>query len=216
MENSKFLLEKALDILNEADFQEGQWAVGGGTVLSEIYHHRLSKDIDIFIDDIQLISTLSPKINDVSSEALYYNEGSQFVSLTYREGKVDFIASPQITKFSAKEMDFYSHHVYVEDSVEIVCKKLFYRGTFAVPRDLFDLAVVFESNRKKDLLLALNDIPDKVETFYEAILQKLDIKKFEPYSINCVNMILPNGKKFKNKELVICSELLNSLNKKYK
>ena len=142
MENSKILLENAIDILTEAGIQKNRWAVGGGTVLSEIYHHRLSKDIDIFVDDVQFISALSPKINDASSEAMYYEEGSQFVSLTYREGKVDFIASPQITKFSAKQMDFYSNHVYTEDPVEIVSKKLFYRGNFAVPRDIFDLAVV--------------------------------------------------------------------------
>ena len=52
--------------------QKDQWAVGGGTILSEIYHHRLSKDIDIFVDDVQFISALSPKINDASSEGSGY------------------------------------------------------------------------------------------------------------------------------------------------
>ncbi len=216
MENSEVLLEYAVSILSEAGIQEEQWAVGGGTVLKELYHHRLSKDIDIFIDDIQLLSSVSPKLNDNSSEALYYDEGSQFVSLTYNEGKVDFIASPSVTEFSPHRINFYGKDVYVEDPVEIVSKKLFYRGNFAVPRDIFDLAVVYDSNRKKDLISTLKGMPDKVEQFYKSIEKKVMMKEFVPYSKEYEMMILPKGKNYINKEVDICNELLRKINRKYK
>ena len=69
MENSKILLQKAIDILEEADIKDDEWAVGGGTVLAHYYNHRISKDIDIFINDIQLLTLLSPRFNDMSEDA---------------------------------------------------------------------------------------------------------------------------------------------------
>ncbi len=38
------------------------------------YNHRLSKDIDIFLDDAQLLGGLSPCFNDKSENALEYDE----------------------------------------------------------------------------------------------------------------------------------------------
>lgn len=38
MENSKILLQKAIDILEEADIKDDEWAVGGGTVLAHYYN----------------------------------------------------------------------------------------------------------------------------------------------------------------------------------
>ena len=52
--NSKILLQHAIKILKETPIKEHDWAIGGGTVLAYFYHHRLSKDIDIFIQDLQL------------------------------------------------------------------------------------------------------------------------------------------------------------------
>lgn len=67
------------------------WAVGGGTVLSHYYDHRLSKDIDIFINDPQFLSSLSPRLNEIANEAAGYDETGSFISLTFPEGEVDFM-----------------------------------------------------------------------------------------------------------------------------
>lgn len=63
--NSKILLNRAIKILDYAGIDISSWAIGGGTVLAHYYNHRLSKDIDIFIDDMQLLNSLSPRFNDI-------------------------------------------------------------------------------------------------------------------------------------------------------
>lgn len=83
MENSQILLTKALMALKEADITTDQWTVGGGTVLAFYYNHRLSKDIDIFLSDNQLLSRLSPRLNNNTEDALDYDEMSNYISLTY-------------------------------------------------------------------------------------------------------------------------------------
>ena len=44
-----------------------------------------------------MLSVLSPRFNNVTEEALDYDEMTNYISLTYPEGKIDFIISPQIT-----------------------------------------------------------------------------------------------------------------------
>lgn len=44
MEISEILLNRAIDFLDETSISENNWNVGGGTVLSQIYNHRLSKE----------------------------------------------------------------------------------------------------------------------------------------------------------------------------
>ena len=71
MENSEILLGRSKKILQEAGIEPTEWAVGGGTVLCHYFHHRLSKDIDIFLKDIQLVGAVSPRLNDEASDALH-------------------------------------------------------------------------------------------------------------------------------------------------
>ncbi len=40
------------------------WTWGGGTVLMLRHQHRLSWDVDLFLNDPQLLSYLSPRLND--------------------------------------------------------------------------------------------------------------------------------------------------------
>lgn len=113
--------------------------------------HRLSKDIDAFIDDPQYLTLLSPRLGgeDIwSCDA--YDETSHYLKLIYPEGEIDFIVSGSITDLSveAKTIDMgdirpgTSHTVKVEHPVEIAIKKLHYRGTMLKIRDIFDIAVV--------------------------------------------------------------------------
>lgn len=85
------LLARAIEITKEAGMGKKMWAVGGGTVLSHYYDHRLSKDIDIFINDPQFLSSLSPRLNEIANEAAGYDETGSFISLTFPEGEVDFM-----------------------------------------------------------------------------------------------------------------------------
>jgi hypothetical protein len=113
--------------------------------------HRLSKDIDAFIDDPQYIALLSPRLGgeDIwSCEA--YDEAGHYLKLIYPEGEIDFIVAGSITDLpvEAKTVDLgevrpgTSHTINVEHPVEIALKKLNYRGSMLKIRDVFDIAVV--------------------------------------------------------------------------
>lgn len=134
------LLSRAIEIIGESGMSNDSWAVGGGTALAHFYNHRLSKDIDIFIDDPQFLSSLSPRFNEMAEAAAGYEENGNCILLTFPEGELDFIVGSQLSKFKPKETLFLNHHVNLEDSVEIVAKKIVYRGQYAVSRDVFDLA----------------------------------------------------------------------------
>ena len=210
MENSEILLNRALEALKSVNISTDYWAVGGGTVLKNIYNHRDSKDIDIFICDAQFLSSLSPNLNDVTTEALDYNEMANFISLTYPEGKVDFIVAGQVTEYTPTQRDFYNHKIMVEDPVEIVCKKIFYRGSDALPRDIFDLAVVFNSDRQQDLIKAALKIEKKFNEF-ATTFKKLSLKP--KYSDRYPEMLKAEGLKLKGKEYQICDKFVSQVRK---
>lgn len=113
--------------------------------------HRLSKDIDAFIDDPQYLSILSPRL---SGEGIWgyqaYDEAANYLKLVYPEGEIDFIVASYITDVPTgrKIIDLselspgLSHSIEIEHPVEIALKKLNYRGTLLKVRDIFDIAVV--------------------------------------------------------------------------
>lgn len=215
MENSKILLERALQILRIGQVPKTQWAAGGGTILKEYFGHRLSKDIDIFIDDVQYLSALSSRCNDEATEALDYVETGRYISLTFPEGKIDFIASPPLTPFAHKEAIFLGQHILWEHPIEIVAKKMFFRGEYAIPRDIFDLVVVYHSQYKEQLIQVLCDMSDKLESFYQGFVRQLNQEGYIPYSIANRDMILQNGQAFIGNEFHLCQKLLSKLNPKY-
>ena len=213
MDNSKILLEIAIKSLKEANIKDELWAVGGGTVLSSIYNHRLSKDIDIFVYEPQLLSSISPRFNSITENALDYAETNSFISLTFPKGKIDFINASQISKFMPVKKEFLGQNIFVEDEVEIVSKKMFFRGKYALPRDLFDLAVVYNSNRKNDLIETLNSIPDKIAIFKKAFLTEISNEKFKPYTIFFNEMLLESNIIKNGNEIQYCQLLLKDLEK---
>lgn len=169
MDSSEYLLRIAKEALTEAQIDDKLWAIGGGTVLAYYFNHRRSKDIDIFIPDIQMLSKLSPRFNNICEKAFDYNEMTNYISLAFPKGKIDFIASPQITSFPPKEELFYNNKVFLEDPIEIVIKKIFHRGSWAVPRDIFDLATVYKFGDSENLLTELINIEDEAEIFFNNI-----------------------------------------------
>lgn len=136
-DNSRILLQKAMKALEEADVRE--WCVGGGTVLAARYKHRLSKDIDVFITDNQLLAKLSPRFNSITEDSLDYAEEAKYISLTLPEGKIDFIVGGQVSKFIPCKGRFLGEYINLEDSVEIISKKIFFRGDRVFARDIFDI-----------------------------------------------------------------------------
>lgn len=130
------------------------WTFGGGTALMRKYHHRLSKDIDIFVPDPQALNHVNPRLSQVAEDmAVHYEEANDFIKLFLPEGEIDFVASPNLTENPYVDEEIFGRKVHVETGAEIVAKKFFHRGNRLLARDLFDFALVAEKE-PDDLLNA--------------------------------------------------------------
>jgi hypothetical protein len=134
------------------------------------HHHRFSKDVDIFINDPQFIGYLSPRLS-ATAESLTrdYVEDHDFLKLIFPEGEIDFVASGPLTEEPAVSEQLFGHDILVENSSEIVAKKIWYRGEQFTARDIFDLAVVAENEPA-----ALNKISPILQGRRDTVLARIE------------------------------------------
>ena len=146
------LFKLAVKILSREKIPNNQWSFGGGTALMLYYNHRRSKDIDIFLRDVQLLTRFTPRLNDYVAERVDdYTEMSSFLKLRSGRQEIDFIVAPLLTQKPTVRKMIGSRQVFVETPEEIVIKKIFYRAETFKTRDVIDLAVVIKD--KADGLL---------------------------------------------------------------
>ena len=208
---TELLLEKAIKILEYANIDNSQWSMGGGTILMLNYHHRLSKDVDIFVLNTQYFNGLSPKLNDVAEDADFYQEGERFISLSYPEGKIDFVKAFQVSDYLPTLKHVFNQNIFVDDDIEIVTKKVFFRGASLHPRDLYDLATVYLGPRRSELVKALINIPEQLQEFHDALQRVGPGFSFsEDYGLDLV-LDIPLG--LKGREVDICIDLCNEVRK---
>lgn len=208
---TELLLEKAIKILEYANIDNSQWSMGGGTILMLNYHHRFSKDVDIFVSNTQYFNGLSPKLNDVAEDADFYQEGERFISLSYPEGKIDFVKAFQVSDYLPTLKHVFNQNIFVDDDIEIVTKKVFFRGASLHPRDLYDLATVYLGPRRSELVKALINIPEQLQEFHDALQRVGPGFSFsEDYGLDLV-LDIPLG--LKGREVDICIDLCNEVRK---
>jgi predicted nucleotidyltransferase component of viral defense system len=132
--------------LEEKGLGSPEVVMGGGTVLMFRFEHRLSKDIDFFMHDVQWLSLLTPRLNDVTAEMVTnYVEQANGIKLVLPHGDIDFVVAGAVTDAEAVEtLEFMGRTFLLEPTEEILAKKLFYRAARFQPRDVFDLAVAAE------------------------------------------------------------------------
>ncbi len=198
----EILFQRALaliDFVAEAAPALEQWTFGGGTVLMRRYHHRHSKDIDIFLTDPQYLSHLSPRVS-AAAEALTdkYVEQAGFVKLFFPEGEIDFVVSAPLTKTPSVRESVLGREVQVETTTEIIAKKVRHRAHEFTSRDLFDLALVATRApetpipirdilaSRRDLILKRLETHDKPLRTTFAALETLD---FNPAYEECVALV---------------------------
>ena len=134
-----------IDSVQKAGITLSDWSFGGGTVLMRRYRHRFSKDVDIFIPSPQYLNYLSPHLNDVTEEMTGdYTLQAEFLKLRFPEGEIDFVVSEPLTETALSAETILGREVMVESSVEIIAKKVWYRGDRFKARDILDLALVAE------------------------------------------------------------------------
>jgi len=138
------LFKRALLLIDDArkhGLPVDEWTFGGGTVLMRRHRHRLSKDIDIFIDNPEFLGYLTPRLSDVAeSLTADYVEDTEYVKLRLPDGEIDFVVAAPLTQQSAHSEDVLGRPFMVETSTEIVAKKIWHRGAAFTARDIFDLA----------------------------------------------------------------------------
>jgi|JFJP01.1.fsa_nt_gi hypothetical protein len=141
------LFHRAIAILDSACAagMPDDWSFGGGTVLMLDYHHRFSKDVDIFVPDPQYLGFLTPRLNDRAEVGTHgYDEQSNALKIYYAEGEVDFVAAGPVSASSYAMRDILGRRIRVETPLEIVAKKIKFRAADFKARDLFDLAMVLD------------------------------------------------------------------------
>lgn len=140
------LLETAVHLIENAERQLGQplrWSIGGGTVLMFEFGHRLSKDIDVFFEDVQVLGFFNPRLQDSLSQfADGYDESAGAIKLRASEGDIDFVVSTALTENPYVTAQLLGNAVTLQTAPEIVARKVWHRGDRATARDLMDLAAV--------------------------------------------------------------------------
>ena len=207
MSNWRLLLSRTVVGLEQLK-QQGQavpeWVLGGGTALMLHANHRLSKDIDAFIDDPQYLGIMSPKVTEVWN-CRTWDEMAHYLKLIYTEGEIDFIVSGPLSGLGTHtfEIDLTDLpaarkvSIQVEHAAEIALKKMHYRPTMLKPRDIFDIAVADSidhdalvgnlstiSDKKTALTKRLDAIDPK---FLQSELAELDIQAgWDDQKKNCL------------------------------
>lgn len=139
----KELFRLAVMFLNNTGVSNERWVMGGGTVLMLHYMHRLSKDIDIFFNDPQFLTLLTPRLNDLVADYVSdYDEQSNFLKLRFSEGEIDYIVAPNLTGLEPLLMNVEGILTRTDTPEEIVIKKIFYRTESLKVRDVIDIASV--------------------------------------------------------------------------
>ena len=168
-------------------------------------NHRLSRDIDAFIDDPQYLGIMSPKVTEVWN-CRTWDEAPHYLKLIYAEGEVDFIVSGPLSGLGVDtfEVDLTDLpaarkvSIKVEHPAEIALKKMHYRPTMLKPRDIFDIAVANSidqnalvgnlgtiSSKKSELIKRIENIDRK---FLQAEVAELDIQAgWDDEQENCLD-----------------------------
>jgi hypothetical protein len=128
----------------------------------------------------------------------YHVEQERFIRLYFPEGEIDFIAAPSITALKPTSRQVAGVHANVEDPVEIVAKKMIYRTDEFKPRDVFDLAIVYD-RRKADMLKVATLLSPAVE----ALTKRVDLLESSGQFESRLNglKLLDGGRKVHGHEL---------------
>jgi len=119
------------------------WTLGGGTALALEIQHRISYDIDVFVKDGDLLRALSPNRNKAARRITdHWQEPGNYIKLEREEGAIDFILASDVTDVAPWPYRFRNREIRIDDPVEILAKKLKYRGSQMVPRDIFDILAI--------------------------------------------------------------------------
>ena len=172
----KQLFEIAYQILEDYEIKE--WSFGGGTALSYCYYqHRMSYDIDIFLEDYSAIAILLENKGEIARNLgipidLVKSSPSNltFILKEKNEGlKLDFLYGTALTS-----TPYYSKNIFgfqkivVQTPMEILARKLKHRETVTI-RDFVDFS--FAEQQEKILTKLKSENIVDIDRFFDVIKQ---------------------------------------------
>lgn len=115
------LFRIAVSIINQASAAADvtiDWTFGGGTALMLQIDHRISHDVDIFIDDPQILPLLNPETQGFECEIVpsgYNGDGANFLKIAFEDiGEIDFIVGALLTAEPFRETEVEGRTVKLE------------------------------------------------------------------------------------------------------
>jgi hypothetical protein len=212
----QYLMEltlKALDSVTPDDEPAPSWTFGGGTSLAIDLGHRISYDVDAFLDSARVIQNLVPVRNAVT-RAICWNEETQRADYQYPGkylklivkgvGEIDFLGTSPLVEDSTTLFEFQGRTIVRELPSEIICKKIYYRGSMFKARDVFDLAGTYLALPDELLTAAsspflTSEVYDRVQlrietrtrAFEEEILEEVNPTEFgRSYMLDACELVL--------------------------
>ena len=159
------MLADILPILNHHRPGSDWWSFGGGTALAVWLDHRISYDIDLFVDSSRDLRALTPQHNPLT-KALQNTLPSDFpghyLKLHRPQGEIDIIVASFQTDPGFAPWLFQGHSIRLETPVEIAIKKIFYRPSTFKIRDIFDVAAILDAGHGPELAANLPTIADRL------------------------------------------------------
>jgi hypothetical protein len=149
------LFKVALELIDQASSNLGgydiPWSFGGGTAMMLQIDHRESHDIDLFLEDPQFLGYFDPHKIDFDYSVMpsdYNGDGSRFQKFAFKDiGEIDFIVSSTFTSNPFLIRKIQGREIKLETTAEIIAKKIYFRGSEAKPRDIFDIAAAATTQR---------------------------------------------------------------------
>lgn len=198
------LLELALSALDTLP-EKYKWSWGGGTALAAHLEHRVSYDIDIFLTDSEALGALSPQNNSVVRKITdTWQQPGHYIRLERTEGEIDFIISQLFTSPGTTPWNFEGRDIPLETVSEVLAKKLHWRGSNALARDIFDYAAAWQLSPEQ-FYKALAAQPEGAARVADTIRRNIKrIKRELPQAIK----VAPAGEKILDVDfLSLASEL---------
>ncbi len=202
-------MQKALIALDSLEGGAGPWTFGGGTALAQILGHRISYDVDIFLDSSTALRNLAPNTNPVTKSLCdTWQWPGKYLKLILRDvGEIDFLNAPSYIDNPTYELRFGERSIAAERSAEIATKKLVYRASTYTARDAFDLAAIHLYDRS-----ALGEIAQSPAITHHVVssaLNRLNLAKHQ-YQSDMRNLInaTPRGEGFIDRACEIALEAL--------
>lgn len=207
-------MQKALAALDSLKVA-GPWTFGGGTALAQILDHRVSYDVDIFLDSSTALKNLAPSVNPVTKSLCdTWQWPGKYLKLIVTDfGEIDFLNAPSYIENPTYQLQIGERLIAAERSAEIATKKLIYRASTFTPRDAFDLAAIYLHDHS-----ALGEVarcPAIIDVVVSAALNRLSVARHS-FQTEMRSVINPTarGEEFIDRSCEVALEALAEIRKR--